>query len=220
VTDRTWVLAPNDLALWDQCRRCFYLAAAAEFPRPASPNRATSLIGRRLLSGLQGARADKIADGMPAGLVDVGRHALRSTPLTVQVPDRAYRCVIRGDLDVVLRLEGKACGLAEVVVGVPEPTALVVHARRLHAWAQTVEAPAAGESRTVRTLGVLAFEPETDGPVGVTGVWRWTPIPRDDPAFYGFLAETLSVLAQPAPPGGTPLCTWCVYRDASRRTGY
>ena len=220
MTDRTWVLAPNDLALWDQCRRCFYLAAAAEFPRPATPNRLAAVIGRRLLSGLQGARADKIADGMPSGLVDVGRHALRSAPLSVQVPDRAYRCVIRGDLDVVLRLEGEACGLVEVVVGAPEPTALAVHARRLHAWAHAVETPGAGRSKAVRALGVLAFEPENDGPAGVTGAWHWTPIERDDATFFGFLAEALSVLAQPAPPGGTALCTWCVYRDASRRTGY
>ena len=69
-------------------------------------------------------------------------------------------------------------------------------------------------------LGVLAFEPEDDGAAGVTGTWRWAPIVRDDPAFFGFLAEALSVLAQPAPPGGTPLCAWCVYRDAGRRTGY
>ena len=138
MTDRVWVLAPNDLALWDQCRRCFYLAAAADFPRPAVPNRLSSMIGRRLLSGLQGARADKIAEGMPSGLVDVGRHALRSAPLSVQVPDRAYRCIIRGDLDVVLRLEGDTCGLVEVVVGMPEPAALAVNARRLHAWAHAV----------------------------------------------------------------------------------
>jgi len=39
----------------------------------------------------------------------------------------------------------------------------------------------------------------------------------DDQVLY---AEALSVLAQPSPPGGTALCTWCVYRDASRRTGY
>jgi hypothetical protein len=220
VSDRTWVLAPNDLGLWDQCRRCFYLAAVAEFPRPGTPNRLAALIGRRLLSGLQGARADKVAEGMPPGLVDVGRHPLRSTPLSVQVPDRAYRCVIRGDLDVVLRLEGDACGLAEVVAGGPDAAALPVHARRLHAWAQAVEAPSAGQRKDVRALGVLAFEPENDGPAGVTGAWHWTPIPRDDATFFGFLAEALSVLAQPAPPGGTPLCTWCVYRDASRRTGY
>jgi hypothetical protein len=220
VTDRVWVIAPNDLALWDQCRRCFYLAAAADFPRPAVPNRLTSLIGRRLLSGLQGARADKIADGMPSGLVDVGRHALRSAPLSVQVPDRAYRCVIRGDLDVVLRLDGDACGLVEVVVGTSEPAALAVNARRLHAWAQAVETPGSGERRAVSVLGVLAFEPENDGPAGVTGAWRWTPIERDDATFFGFLAEALTLLARPTPPGGTALCAWCVYRDASRRTGY
>jgi hypothetical protein len=36
---------------------------------------------------------------------------------------------------------------------------------------------------------------------------------------FGFLAEVLSVLERPEPPGGAPLCDWCVYRDASRRTG-
>jgi hypothetical protein len=220
VSDRAWVLAPNDLALWDQCRRCFYLATAAGFPRPSTPNRLASVIGRRLLSGLQGARADKIAEGMPAGLIDVGRHALRSAPLSVQLPDTTYRCVIRGDLDVVLRLEGERCAVIEVVIGMPEPAALPVHARRLHAWAQALETPGAGERKTVTALGVLAFEPENDGSSGVTGTWRWTPIARDDATFFGFLAEALSVLAQPSPPGGTALCTWCVYRDASRRTGY
>ena len=220
MTDRTWVIAPNDLALWDQCRRCFYLALAVDFPRPPSPNRLAALIGRRVLSGLQGARADKIADGMPAGLIDVGRHALRSAPLTVQVPDRAYRCIIRGDLDVILRLEGEACALVEVVVGTPEPTTLAANVRRLHAWAQAVETPGSGDGRSVSALGVLAFGPHGEGPAGVTGTWSWTPIARDDATFFGFLAEALSVLACPTPPGGTALCTWCVYRDVARRTGY
>jgi hypothetical protein len=220
VTERAWVLVPGGLGLWDQCRRCFYLATAAEFPRPGSGDGVAAIIGRRLLSGLQGARADKIADGMPAGLVDVGRHAMRSAPLTVQVPDRSHRCVIRGDLDVVLRLEGDACGLVEVTLGAPDAGAMAIYSRRLHAWAQAVETPEHGAGKTARVLGVLAFEPEADGPTGVTGKWRWLPVTRDDQAFYGFLAEALSVLARPAPPGGTPLCSWCVYRDASRRTGY
>jgi hypothetical protein len=46
------------------------------------------------------------------------------------------------------------------------------------------------------------------------------PFERDDSSFYGFLAEALSLLERPEPPGGTPLCAWCVYRDASRRTGH
>ncbi len=220
MTSPTRILAPKDLDLWDECRRCFYLAAAAQFPRPAAGARAAAVITRRLLAGLQGARADKVADGMPAGLVDVGRHALCSTPLAVDVPDGSLRCVIRADVPVVLRLEGDACGLVEVMVGAPEPATAAVLGRRLHAWAQAVEKPETGEGKAVRALGVLAFEPEGDGAAGITGAWRWTPIERDDAAFYGFLAEALSVLARPTPPGGTPLCPWCVYRDAGRRTGF
>ena len=47
----------------------------------------------------------------------------------------------------------------------------------------------------------------------------WIGVPRDDGGLFGFLAEMLSVLDRPDPPGGAPLCEWCVYRDASRRTG-
>jgi hypothetical protein len=214
------VLSADDLPLWDQCRRCFYLALAADFPRPAAPNELTALVASSLLPGLQGARGDKIADGMPVGLIDVAHHALRSAPLTVQVPDRAHRCVIRGELDAVLRLEGDAWALGAVVVGVPDASALTAHVRRLHAWTQAVETPDVGPRHEVRALGVLAFEPDTAGPAGLNGGWRWTPIERDDASFFGFLAEALSELARPAPPGGTALCPWCVYRDASRRTGY
>ena len=220
MTDRTWIIAPDDLALWDECRRCFYLAAAMDFPRPATGNRLATRLHRGLLSGLQGARSDKIADGMPSGLLDVGCHQLRSTPLSVPVPDRAYRCVIRGDADVVLQFDGRACGVVDVIVGMPDPATLSLTTRRLHAWAHAVETPGAGESRTVSALGVLAFEPDNDGRAGVSGAWRWMPIARDDATFFGFLAEALTLLASPTPPGGTALCAWCVYRDASRRTGY
>jgi hypothetical protein len=219
VTTPTWVLSPGDLDLWDECRRCFYLGAAARFPRPAVGDRVAAIVGRRLLMGLQGARADKLAGGMPAGLVDVGRHVLRSAPLTVDVPDRTLRCVVRGEVPVVLRLEGGACGVAEVTLGALEPAAVPARARRLHAWAQAVETPETGTGQRVAALGVLAFEPEGDGPGGFSGSWRWTPFARDDAGFFGFLAEALSVLGAPAPPGGAPLCPWCVYRDAGRRTG-
>jgi hypothetical protein len=218
VTDSARILAPDDLDLWDECHRCFYLAAAAKFPRPAVTDRVAGLVGRRLISGLQGARADKVADGMPSGLVDVGRHALVSAQLTIDVPDGILRCVIRGEVPLVLRLDGDACGLVEVTVGATAPMAAL--GRRLHAWAQAVERPETGDGKAVRALGVLAFEPEGDQPAGLTGAWRWTPVARDDAGFYGFLAEALSVLARAIPPGGTPLCPWCVYRDAGRRTGF
>ena len=220
MSDRVFVLAPTQLDLWDQCRRCFYLAAAAKFPRPTPAAGASALISQRLLSGLQGARADKVADGMPSGLVDVGRHALSSAPLPVQVPDGVFRCVIRGDLHLVIRLEGAACALAELTIGVPDAATLGALTRRLVAWAQAVEKPERGSAQSVPALGVLAFEPDQGGPTGVTGAWRWMPVVRDDAELYGFLAEALSALAQPRPPGGTALCPWCVYRDAGRRTGF
>jgi len=217
-----WQFAADDLALWDQCRRCFYLAVAADFPRPAEPDRlGAALVRGQLLTGLRGTRTEKIADAMPAGLIDPGPHAVRSAPLAVQLPDSVYRCAIRGDVDALLTLDGATCGLADIVVGAPGEAALAAHARRLHACAHAVETPASGERKNVRALGVLAFEPDDAGAAaGVTGSWRWTPIPRDDGSFFGFLAEALSVLAQQAPPGGTALCRWCVYRDAGRRTGY
>jgi hypothetical protein len=221
VSDRVWALAAEGLGLWDQCRRCFYLAAAADFPRPAEPDRLGALVRGQLLTGLRGTRTDKIADDMPAGLIDAGPHAVRSSPLTVQLPDTAHRCAIRGDVDALLTLDGATWGLADIVVGTPGEAALAAHARRLHACAHAIETPASGERKDVNALGVLAFEPNDEGGAAdVTGSWRWTPIPRDDGSFFGFLAEALSVMAQPAPPGGTALCAWCVYRDASRRTGY
>jgi len=77
VTDRTWVLAPNDLALWISAR-CFYLAAAAEFPRPASPNRATSLIGRSPAVRAAGRAGRTDRDGLPHGAQSTGVHTERS----------------------------------------------------------------------------------------------------------------------------------------------
>jgi len=60
---------------------------------------------------------------------------------------------------------------------------------------------------------------EAEGRAILTGSLRWIEVPRDDGAFFGFLAEVISVLDAPEPPGGAPMCQWCVYRDASRRTG-
>lgn len=83
---------------------------------------------------------------------------------------------------------------------------------------------APADTGKVSALGVLLFEPTAAPPAGgavsVTGSWEWIPLERDDAGFYGVLAEALSLLERPEPPGGTPLCAWCVYRDASRRTGH
>jgi hypothetical protein len=220
MSERIWALAPADLGtLWEECRRCFYLAAGAGFPRPAATG-GTSLdiVGRQLVAALGGRRTESVAPGMPAGVLEFGQRSVQSQPLSIQVPDSSYRCVIRGALDLTLALDDASLGVLEVACAGPRAAARL---RRLHAWAHALESAGAGK---VTSLGVLLFEPEpppaADAPVSVAGTWEWVPLERDDPAFYGFLAEALSLLERPEPPGGTPLCVWCVYRDASRRTGH
>lgn len=216
MSDRVWALAPDDLGtLWEECRRCFYLAAGAGFPRPAA-ERADSL-ERSLVAALGGRRTERVAAGLPAGVLEAGHRSVQSEPLSVQVPDASYRCVIRGALELLIVLDDATLGVVEIAGA--EATG-AARRRRLHAWATALESAGAGK---VSTLGVLRFEPaapRADAPASVSGAWTWAPVERDDSAFYGFLAEALSLLERPAPPGGTPLCPWCVYRDASRRTGY
>jgi hypothetical protein len=99
-------------------------------------------------------------------------------------------------------------------------------ARQLHACAYALEHPAPGVVGVgpVSRLGRLVFEPEkfareATGLGALTGGLSWVEVPRDDSRLFGFLAEALAMLERPAPPGGAPLCDWCVYCDASRRTG-
>jgi hypothetical protein len=219
VSARIWSLSPDDLGtLWDECRRCFYLAAGAGFPRPLAASAAAQGVERRLVSGLGGRRTETVAVGMPAGVVEHAHRSVQSEPISVQVPDQWLRCHIRGALDLLLALDDKTLGVVEVAM---EASTAGARSRRLHAWAHALESAGAGK---VTALGVLLFEPRSprapEAPAVVPGSWGWEPIERDDSAFYGFLAEALSLLEQPTPPGGTPLCPWCVYRDASRRTGY
>jgi hypothetical protein len=217
MSDRIWTLAPDDLgALWEDCPRCFYLAAAAGFPRPGGAVEDGRDV---LIAALGGRRTALVAAGMPAGVVEVGQRSVQSTPLSIHVPDSSYRCVIRGALDFTLALDDATLGVLEVARAADPRSA--PRTRRLHALAHALESAGAGK---VSTLGVLLFEPAAkpaaDGPATVSGAWQWLRIERDDAMFYGFLAEALALLERAEPPGGTPLCAWCVYRDASRRTGY
>lgn len=216
MSDRIWALTPTDLGrLWEECRRCFYLEAGAGFPRPGAGADAGLDL---LVSALGGRRTEGVAAGMAAGVLEKGHRSVQSQPLSIQVPDTSHRCVIRGALDLVAAFDDGTLGIVEVARTEPRTTA---RGRRLHAWAYALESAGAGK---VSALGALLFAPAptaaTDGPVSVTGAWQWMPFERDDSSFYGFLAEALSLLERPEPPGGTPLCPWCVYRDASRRTGY
>ena len=224
---RAWTLNLSEVsALWDECPRCCYLLVARSFPRPVTRARSLASIDARLKASGEGRRTEDLALDMPAGVLDVARRWAESRPLDVHLPDAVRQCVVRDTIDALIRLDDGGWAVAQVRTGEPSPDAPVHTARRLlaQAWALEHPAPGAPALAPVRRLGVLVFEPEkfaweAGGLASLAGGVRWIEVSRDDAALFGFLAEVLSVLDRPEPPGGAPLCEWCVYRDASRRTG-
>ena len=224
MSSQRWTLSPSDFAsLWDDCRRCFYLHVARGFPRPAGPS---SILDARLKISWDGRRTETIAPDMPAGVIQIAERTVESHALDVHLPDAIHRCTIRGTLDMMVKLDDGGWAVVDLVTGPCSPQQLAARGRRLQASAYALEHPASSTATLgpVSRLGILAFEPEKftaeAGGVGaLSGGLSWIEIPRDEGALYGFLAEALSVLEHPQPPGGAALCPWCVYRDASRRTG-
>jgi hypothetical protein len=223
VAGRCWTLDASDFPqLWEDCQRCFYLKVARGFPRP----RATPSLDSRaipLTIDCHGRRSDSLVADMPAGVLELGELRAESEPIDVHLPDAVRHCRLLGKVDTVLRLDGGGHALVSVELGEPrvEPVS-----RALHAMASALEHAAKGSSALgpIRRLGILAFAAQTlareaEGRAALAGPLRWIEVPRDDGAFVGFLAEVISVLDGPEPPGGGPMCQWCVYRDASRRTG-
>ena len=225
MADRLRSLHASDFAsLWDECRRCFYLAVVSGFPRPQPGlSNVVAVLGEQMKAGLDGARTETISPELPAGVFECAGRVIESAPLDIQVPDGILRCELRGTLDATIKLDDGTFAVVDLEVSDPDAVRVPVHARRLQACARALEHPASGMLGPVPVsrLGVLVFEPRALSavPLALSGALHWIEIPRDESAFFGFLAEALTVLDQPAPPGGAPLCPWCVYRDASRRTG-
>jgi len=219
--DRVRSLDPAHFsALWEACTRCFYLSIVSGFPRPRTePPAAVRAIVERLSADLAGRRTETVAPGMPAGVLEAGGCKVQSAPLDVQVPEGILRCVLQGTLDLMVRRDDGAVAIVELALAEPDATELSAVTRRLHAYAHAVE-----RQSPVSGLGLLRFEPDAaasdaTGAVTLTGQLEWRDIARDEPGFFGFLAEALTLLDRPLPPPGTALCPWCVYRDVSRRTG-
>ncbi len=223
MSSHRWTLSPSDFAsLWDDCQRCFYLHVARGFPRPASP---PPTLDARLKASWDGRRTETIAPEMPAGVVQVAERTVESHALDIHLPDAIHRCTIRGTLDLLVELDDGGWALVDLATEACSPQQIVARGRQLQACAHALDHAASTEATLgpVPRLGILVFEPEKftteAGGVGaLSGGLSWIEIPRDEGALYGFLAEALSVLEHPQPPGGAPLCPWCVYRDASRRT--
>lgn len=224
---RCWTLRPADFAfLWEECKRCFYLKVVRGLPRPrpATP-RGLTVLDARMRSSFARRRTETIASEMPAGVLEYGAQRVESAPTVVHLPDGTATFAIRGTLDTVVRFDDGTCGVVDWKTSAQAAEHIALYTRQLHAYAHALEHAAAGRLGLgpVSRLGLLVFEPRAvsngDRGVSVCGRLAWVEVERDDQAFFGFIAEVLSVLEQPSPPGGTPLCAWCQYRDISRRTG-
>jgi hypothetical protein len=220
-----WKLSPSDFAfLWEECKRCFYLKIVSGFqrPRPIMPKIFT-IIDSRMKSFYSGKRTEDIVTGMPPGTVEHGEKWVQSQPLNV--PDRLSSCFIKGKFDTVVRFDDGTYGVIDFKTSERKAEHVPLYGRQLHAYAQALENSAPGKFSLapITKLGLLVYEPKsysqaTDGEASLSGGLSWIEIPRKDDKFMEFLSEVLSVLEMPEPPGGSPTCEWCQYRDTSRRT--
>lgn len=219
-------LSPSDFAfLWEGCKRCFYLKVVEGFPRPHSiMPKIFTVIDLQMRECFSGARTEEIAAGMPSGVIAYGEKWVQSEPITV--PGNSSTCFIRGKFDTVVKLDDGTHAVVDFKTSARKAEHLPLYARQLHAYAYALENPDPGKFALspITKLGLLVFEPDSFcnksvNAASLEGSMKWIEIPRDDGSFLEFLAEVMSVLEQPSPPGGAPSCEWCQYRDTSRRTG-
>ena len=220
---RNWKLSPSDFAfLWEECKRCFYLKAAGNFPRPHGlMPKIFTVIDNEMKKALGGRRTETIAPGMPPGVVRFGEKWVESGP--IRLPGRSSTCFVRGKYDTVVRFDDGSFGVIDFKTSSAKPGHLVLYARQLHSYAHALEHPAAGAFALgpVSRLGLLVFEPDAfagrDGAALLTGGLAWVEIQRDDRILFEFLGEVLDLLDRPTPPEPSPDCEWCQYRSDARR---
>jgi PD-(D/E)XK nuclease superfamily len=219
-------LSPSDFAfLWEECKRCFYLKVVSGFqrPRPIMP-KIFNNIDSQMKQFFAGKRTRDVLTALPEGIVQFGDKWVESVPLSVGSHKSQF--FVRGKLDTVLRLDDGAYAVIDFKTSERKSEHIPLYARQLNAYAISLENAPNGRLRLkpVTHLGLVVYEPESfrgqpKGSASLEGSVTWIEIPRDDAALYRFMDEMLGVLELAAPPGGAPGCEWCIYRDASRRTG-
>jgi hypothetical protein len=226
VTNRNWVLNPSDFAfLWKECKRCFYLKVAADFRRPRGVMpRIFTIIDALMKERYSGRRTTDVMPFLPPGVLDPSVSWVQSVPLSV--PSHTSTCTIRGKLDTVVRFDDATYGVIDFKTSGIRGQNISLYSRQLHAYALALEnaAPEYLSLSPVTRLGLVIFEPtkfssEVTQSASLTGPLDWVEAPRDDSSFFGFLKDVLDILDLPTPPGASPTCEWCQYRDLGRKIG-
>ena len=219
-------LSPSDFAfLWKDCKRCFYLKVAKNFPPPSSIMATIfKTIDREMNSYFSGKRLEEIIPGFKPGVVQFGEHWVTSAPISL--PDEEDTCYIKGKFDTVVKFDDGSYGVIDFKTSNIKPENIPVYGRQLHAYAYSLENPVPGSLslEPVTKLGLIVYQPDkfkadSINSALLTGKLAWQEIPRNDKSFFDFLKQVITVLKHSEPPGGEPSCKWCTYRDAARRTG-
>jgi len=226
MSNRNWKLSPSDFAfLWEECKRCFYLKVVSGFPRPRSIMATIfKIIDNEMNKYFSGKRLENIIPGFPAGVVEYGENWVESQPISF--PDKNSTCFIKGRFDTVIKFDDGNYGVIDFKTSQRRSEHIPLYARQLHAYAYALENAGPGKLSIapITKLGLLVYEPDRFSADRIdsallSGAISWIEIPRNNDTFFEFLGEVMSVLEQPSPPGGSPSCEWCRYRDTSRRTG-
>jgi len=220
---KEYKLSPSDFAfLWEECRRCFYLKVARGFARPrmAFPQ-IFNAIDSAMTARYNGMHAQAITSGMPDGVIRLSQKWVRSRPIPVGTEGRT--CCISGRLDALIVFDNDTYGVIDFKTSKASGEHIPLYSRQLHAYAYALENPTPRQLPLgpVTKLGLLVFEPikfvhNIDQTADLKGSLTWVEIRRDDEAFFEFMRQVISVLAQPLPPEPNRDCMWCQYRQASR----
>lgn len=222
-----WKLSPSDFAfLWEDCKRCFYLKVARNFPQPRSIMASIFIkIDNEMKNCFDGKRIEEMVSGFPAGIVKHGEKWVESRPIVL--PNEPNTCFIRGKFDTIVKFDDGSYGVVDFKTSHRKSEHMPLYARQLHAYAYALENPAPRKFSVspVSKLGLLVYEPdnfavrETDKALLAGGI-TWIEIQRNDKEFFDFLKEVMALLRMPSPPPANHDCQYCKYRENSRGSNY
>lgn len=163
-------------------------------------------------------RAEKIAPGMPAGIISHTERWVQSKPISGANDN--VSCVIRGRFDVLLKMDSGPYAIVDLKTADRNEKHIPLYSRQLHAYAYALENPAPGalSLAPIERLGLLVFCPSrfdcAPGSQGqLAGGMDWIEVMRSDADFMELMKEVLAMLSHPCPPP-SPNCEWCALYGA------
>lgn len=210
-------LAPSSLTfLWQECGRCFWLAARGVLKRPSAPfPKVFTMLDNQTKDYYFNKRSEEMAEELRPGRVAFGDRWVRSRPLSV--PGHDTKVMLQGKIDTALSFDDGSYGIIDFKTSSPKAGHVEFYGRQLHSYVLAAENPAEGalDLSPVTQLGLLCVEPVAmigvEDAVAYKGAAHFLEIPRDDDAFMAFLSQVLYLLERAEPPDASPTCTYCKY---------